>query len=261
MKFIRSILYLSFSIFIFSCSTSKPIPNYLQQVNDSTGKGTFQIPEFRIQKNDLLSIQVFSSATRPEVDQLYNLPSPATQGTSATPVTSAGFLVDNKGNIEYPKLGSFHAEGLTKDSLAAQIRQRLVEPVKLLENPVVLIRFLNLKVTVLGEVNSQGVVNIPGERITILEAIGLAGGITDFGLKNSVKVMREADGQRELGVVDLSSKELFSSPYYNLRQGDVVLVDPTPKKAKKADQDVVLARVSFGLSIVTAIALVYNIFQ
>jgi polysaccharide export outer membrane protein len=260
MKFIRSILYLSFSIFIFSCSTSKPIPNYLQQVNDSTNKGIVIVPEFRIQKNDLLSIQIFSSATRPEVDQLYNLPATVTASTGGNPVT-VGFLVDINGNIEFPKLGSFHAEGLTKDSLAAQIRKKLIEPVQLLENPVVIIRFLNLKVTVLGEVNSQGVVNIPGEKITILEAIGLAGGITDFGLKNSVKVMREADGQREVGVVDLSSKELFSSPYYNLKQGDVVLIDPTPKKAKKADQDAVLARVSFGLSIVTAIALVYNIFR
>jgi polysaccharide export outer membrane protein len=260
MKFIRSILYFSISIFIFSCSTSKPIPNYLQQVNDSTGKGIVRIPEFRIQKNDLLSIQVFSSATKPEVDQLYNLPTPANTGNAQTPVI-AGFLVDINGNIEYPKLGTFHAEGLTKDSLASEIRRKLIEPVQLLENPVVIIRFLNLKVTVLGEVNTQGLVNIPGERITILEAIGLAGGITDFGLKNSVKVMRETDGQREIGVVDLSSKELFSSQYYNLKQGDVVLVDPTPKKAKKAEQDAVLARVSFGLSIITAIALVYNIFK
>lgn len=218
------------------------------------------VPEFRIQKNDLLSIQVFSAATRPEVDQLYNLPVSNSSSSSGTGITG-GFLVDVNGNIEYPKLGTFHAEGLTKDSLAGQIRQRLVEPVPLLENPVVIIRFLNLKVTVLGEVNNQGVVNIPGEKITILEAIGLAGGITDFGLKNSVKVMRETDNQREVGIVDLSSKELFSSPYYNLKQGDVVLIDPTPKKARKAEQDVVLQRVSFGLGIITAIALVYNIIR
>jgi polysaccharide biosynthesis/export protein len=261
MKFIRSILYLSFSIYFFSCSPSKPIPNYLQQVNDSTGKGMVQIPELRIQKNDLLSIQIFSSATRPEVDQLYNMPVSNTGGGTQGAGNTGGFLVDIRGNIDYPKLGSFHVEGLTKDSLAVQIRQRLLEPVKLLEDPVVIIRFLNLKVTVLGEVNNQGVVNIPGEKITILEAIGLAGGITDFGLKNSVKVMRETDNQREVGIIDLSSKELFSSPYYNLKQGDVVLIDPTPKKAKKAEQDIVISRVSFGLGIVTAIALVYNIFQ
>ena len=261
MKFIRSILFLSFSIYFFSCSTTKPIPNYLQQVNDSTGKGFVQAPELRIQRNDVLSIQIFSSATRAEVDQLYNLPVSNGAGTMAASGNTGGFLVDPKGNIEYPKLGTFHAEGLTKDSLAAQIRQHLVEPIKLLEDPVVIIRFINLKVTVLGEVNSQGVVNIPGEKITILEAIGLAGGITDFGLKNSVKVLRESDGQREVGMIDLSSKELFSSPYYNLKQGDVIFVDPTPKKAKKAEQDVVLSRVTFGLGILTAIALVYNIFR
>ncbi|HLG41422.1 MAG TPA: hypothetical protein VI461_17210, partial [Chitinophagaceae bacterium] len=87
------------------------------------------------------------------------------------------------------------------------------------------------------------------------------GGITEYGLKNSVKVFREVGGKRETGFVDLSSDTLFQSPYYNLMPNDVVIVDPSPKKAKKAEQDVVLQRVSFGLSVITAIALLYNIFR
>jgi polysaccharide export outer membrane protein len=133
--------------------------------------------------------------------------------------------------------------------------------VELLENPTVLIRFQNLKITVIGEVNSQGVMSIPGEKVTILEAVGLAGGLTEYGIKNAVKVIRETDGKREIGMIDLSSKQLFESPYYNLRQNDVIVVDPTPRKAKKADQDVVLQRAGFALSVITAIALVYNIFR
>jgi polysaccharide export outer membrane protein len=260
MKLLRSLLIIAFPLYLFSCHPQQKIPNYLQSVNDTTGKGPVQAPELRIQKNDLLSIQVISASTKQEVDALYNMPVIQTSGTStANPVS--GLLVDANGNIEYPKLGTLHVEGLTKVELADLIKKKLTEPVKLLEDPVVIIRFQNLKITVLGEVNTQGVVNIPGEKITILEAIGLAGGITDFGLKNAVKVMREVDGQRQVGVVDLSSKELFQSPYYNLQQSDVVLVDPTPRKQKKTDQDLVIQRVSFGLGIITAIALVYNIFK
>jgi len=103
--------------------------------------------------------------------------------------------------------------------------------------------------------------SIPGEKVTILEAVGLAGGLTEYAIKNAVKVIRETDGKREIGMIDLSSKQLFESPYYNLRQNDVIVVDPTPRKAKKADQDVVLQRAGFALSVITAIALVYNIFK
>lgn len=262
MKLTRFLLVLVFPAYLVSCSTQQRVPNYIQNITDTTLKDSVEIPELKIQKNDLLSIQVYSLSTRPEVDALYNLsfsPGSSAPGQGSSP--SGGFLVDAKGNIEYPRLGTFHAEGLTKDELAAEIKKRLIEPVRLLESPTVIIRFQNLKITVVGEVNNQGVVSIPGERVTILEAIGLAGGVTDFGVKNAVKVIREADGKREVGIVDLSSENLFDSPFYSLRQNDVVLVDPIRRKAKKAEQDVVIQRVSLGLSIITAIALLYNVFR
>ena len=257
MKLIRLVLLLAFPFWFISCGTQKKLPNYLENVSDSTGKGEVRIPELRIQKNDNLSIQIFSDATDPKADEIYN-PLPVTGVSSGLTSATTGFLVDVNGDIEYPKLGMFHAEGLTKAELAINIKKRITDSA-LLTNPVVVIRFLNLKVTVLGEVTQQGVINFPGERVTILEAVGLAGGITEYGMKNSVKVIREEDGKREPGIVDLSSDKLFESPYYNLRPNDVVIVDPSPKKAKKAEQDVVLQRVSFGLSVITAIALVYNI--
>lgn len=250
-------------LFFISCTPQQKMPGYLQNVTDTTGNGEIQVPELRIQKNDLLSIQVYSASTRPEVDALYNL-SPVSAGgagQTSTPAAISGFLVDSKGNIEYPRLGTLHAEGLTKADLADLIKKKLTEPVKLLENPTVIIRFMNLKVTILGEVNNQGVISIPGERVTILEAVGLAGGITDFGLKNSVKVIREVDGRRQVGVVDLSSKDLFASPYYTLRQNDVVFVDPSPRKEKKTEQDQTYQRISLGLSIITALVFIYNVFQ
>jgi polysaccharide export outer membrane protein len=264
MKFLRSLLILFFPLYIISCTTQQKTPNYIQNVTDTSGKGALQIPVLRIQKDDLLSIQIYSTTTKTEVDAIYNLgtvaSNPSGQGSSGS-ASSPGFLVDADGNIHHPKLGVIHVEGLTKEEVANEIKKRLTEPVKLLDDPTVIIRFQNLKITVIGEVNKQGVVTIPSERVTILEAVGLAGGLTDYAVKNSVKVIRENDGKRDIGIIDLSSKTLFESPYYTLRQNDIVIVDPTARKSKKADQDLVIQRVSFGLSVITAIALVYNIFK
>lgn len=264
MKLIRAVFFLALSFYLVSCGTQQRIPNYLQHVNDSTVNPKVKVPELKIQKNDLLSIQVYSASTKPDIsDAPYNLPAAGGQqgGGQATATGRGGFLVDVNGDIEYPQLGVLHVEGLTKLQLADIIKRKINEKDSVLTNPSVIIRFTNLKVTVMGEVNQQGPISVPGERVTIIEAIGLAGGTTDFGLKNNVKVMREVDGKREVGIVDLSSKDLFQSPYYNLLQNDVVVVDPARRKAKKAEQDVVMRQVSFGLSVITAIALLYNIFN
>jgi len=260
MKFIRILLLLALPVCFISCGTQHKLPNYLENAVDTSGKGEVKFPELLIQKNDLLSIQVYSVSTQPEKsDILYNLPSSA---ASSGPGTSAGgFLVDANGNIEYPRLGSFHAEGLTKQELAAQIKKKLTEPVELLKDPTVIIRFLNYKVTVIGQVGHEGVVNVPGERLTILEAVGLAGGITDYGKKDKVRIIREINGKREMGIIDLSSKDMFDSPYYNLMQNDVVYVEPTNQKAKQTEQALVNQKLTIALSLITTAALLYNIFK
>ncbi len=259
MKLIRTVLLLAFPLYFVSCGTQKPLPNYLENLSDTSDKKDVVIPELKIQKNDNLFIQVYSAALDPKVDELYNARQSSASGQ--TPPTATGYLVDIKGNIEYPRLGVLHAEGLTKLELADIIKRKINEKDSNLTNPSVIIRFINFKVAVLGEVKTPGVLNIPGERVTILEALGLAGDVSEYGMKDAVKVIRETDGKREIGVVNLSSDSLFISPYYNLLQNDVVLVQPTKRKAKKAEQDVVLQRVSFGLSVITAIALIYNIFK
>jgi len=260
MKFTRILLLLVLPVYFISCGTQHKLPNYLENATDTSGKGEIKYPELIIQKNDLLSIQVYSVSTQPEKsDILYNLP---TSTVSSGPGTSAGgFLVDADGNIEYPRLGNFHAEGLTKQELAAQIKKKLTEPVELLKDPTVIIRFLNYKVTVIGQVGHEGVVNVPGERLTILEAVGLAGGITDYGKKERVRIIREINGKREMGIIDLSSKDLFDSPYYNLAQNDVVIVEPTNQKAKQTEQALVNQKLTIALSVITTAALLYNIFK
>jgi polysaccharide export outer membrane protein len=120
---------------------------------------------------------------------------------------------------------------------------------------------LNFKIIVLGEVGHPGTLNVPGERITIWEAIGLAGDITEDGKRNSVRVIREVNNKREIGMIDLSSKNLFESPYFNLMQNDVILVEPSKQKKKASDMAVVQQRVGFAISIISAIAVIYSIIK
>jgi polysaccharide export outer membrane protein len=257
MKFARILALLVLPVYLISCSTQKSIPYYLDNVVDTSGKEDVKIPELRIQKNDLLSIQVFSISTKPDIsDAMFNLPAGSGQGNAG-----GGFLVDAFGNIEYPRLGTIHTEGLTKQELTEEIKRRLAQPVELLKNPTVVIRFLNYKITILGQVAREGVVTVPGERLTILEAVGLAGGITDYGKKNNVKIIREINGKREIGIIDLSSKDLFASPYYNLLQNDIVMVEPTKQKLKQVEQSLVAQRITFALGLITSAAFIYNIFK
>ena len=254
MKFTRIFLLLTLSLYLISCGTQKRLPYYLENVTDSTAKREVNIPELKIQKNDLLSIQISSLSTNPQADQIYN------QSILTGSTQASGFLVDANGNIEHHRLGIFHAEGLTKSQLAAEIKKRLTEPVELLKDPTVVIRFSSIKVTMLGQVGKEGTVTVPGESLTILEAVGLAGGIPDYGKRNNLKILREIDGKREIGIVDLSSKALFDSPYYHLMQNDVVIVEQTNRKLKDEDQARVIQKISYAFTIVTVVATLANIF-
>ena len=264
MRFTRFLLLLTLPIYLFSCKPQQILPGYLEDMTDSSGKEAIKVPELRIQKGDLLTIQIYSlaSVTKPEADQYYNLPIQYTGlgSTLGQTASAGGFLVDMDGNIEHFRLGVIHAEGLTKQQLTNEIKKRLTEPVELLINPTIIIRFLNYQVTVMGEVAKPGTISVPGEKITILQAIGLSGDITQYGRKNTVKVIREIDGQRETGFIDLSSKNLFTSPYYNLLQNDVVVVETGKIKAKSADQVLVTQKISIALSIATVAATLGNIF-
>ena len=259
MKLLGTVLFLGLSVHFISCSPQKNLPSYLESVSDTTIREDVQIPEFRIQKSDLLSIQVYSASTKPEIsDAIFNLPS---QGSAEATSTTTGYLVDVNGNIEYPRIGLIKAEGLTKLQLADTIKKRINEKDSVLTNPSVIIRFQNLKVTLLGEVNREGPISVPAERVTILEAIGLAGGIKEFGMKDSVLVIRELDGKRTAGWVDMTSNNLFESPYYHLMQNDVIFVEPSKRKVKKTEQEIFYRQAAFVVSLITAIAVVITVFQ
>jgi len=253
--------YLSIVVFFASCSPQKKISfNYIENAKDTLNKNVVKYSEPVIQKNDLLSIQVYSLSTKPEIsDELYN--PVAINGNMASSSTGnsggKGYLVDIDGNLRFPRLGIIHAEGLTKSQLTDLITSKITD----LDSPTVIVRFLNYRVTVLGEVGHQGTYIIPYERVTIFEAIGLAGDIPVTGKRDNVRVLREVNGNREIGTIDLTSKDVFESPYYTLQQNDVVLVDVKKSKVKQVDQALAVQRITFALSLVTSIALLYNIFK
>ena len=254
MKILSILVLPIFVITLFSSCRSQKALGYLEDFSDTSGKVLVKYPEPLIQKNDVLSIIVYSDAIDGgATDAMYNL---ANTGGTISP-TTAGFLVDNDGYIQYPRVGKIKAQGLTKAQLSEEIKTKVTGP---LQNPSVIVRVINFKITMLGEVARAGTITLPSEKVTILEAIGLAGDITIFGKKDDIVVLRDVDGAVEHGKVDLSSKKIFESPYYFLRQNDVVLVNPNKNKARLSDQ-VFNQRLGIAFSIINTIALLYNIFQ
>jgi polysaccharide export outer membrane protein len=257
MKFLRFIILLALPAYILSCKPQQKIPFYLDKMNDTSGKKEIKIPEMKIRKGDQLSIQIVSVATKAETDALFNQPITSNSAQSGVAV---GYLVDEDGNILHHRLGLIHAEGLTKRELAAEVRKRLVEPVELLRDPSVVVRLLNFKITVLGEVGKEGVIDVPTEKVNIFQAIGLAGGIPDYGKRDEIKIIREVNGQQEIGFVDLTSKDVFDSPYYYLMQNDMLIVASTRRKLRDEEQVRTFQKISYAFTLVTVAATIANIF-
>jgi polysaccharide export outer membrane protein len=243
--------------YFFSCKPQQKIPFYLDKLSDTAGKREIKIPEMRIRKGDQLSIQIVSTSTKPETDALFNQP---ISSNSAQSGIAPGYLVDEDGNILHHRLGLIHAEGLTKRELANEVRKRLIEPVELLKDPSVVVRLLNFKITVLGEVGKEGVIDVPTEKVNIFQAIGLAGGIPDYGKRDEVKIVREINGQQEVGYLDLTSKDIFDSPYYYLMQNDMLIVGSTKRKLRDEEQVRTFQKISYAFTLVTVAATIANIF-
>ena len=242
-------------LFFSSCASRKAFPiNYIENVQDTVIPGKNKMMSPTIMKNDILSIRVYSMSIDPSTDIPYNIPESAmAQNTNGIGV---GFLVDQAGEIEYPRIGKIKAEGLTKEELAEVIKSRLQDQLK---QPSVMIRFLNYRVSVLGEVNEPGTYTVATERVTVLEALGLAGDITEFGKRDNIKVMREnADGQREIGTINLTNSDMFNSPFFQLQQNDVVFVDQSERRQKLQNQQQILQQIGIATGIITILALTLN---
>jgi polysaccharide biosynthesis/export protein len=211
--------------------------------------------DLQVQPDDLLSITVASynaEASRPFNTEAANTQAIATasQGTANTAEMFIGYFVDNDGHIDYPVLGKVFVNNKT----LTEIKQIFTEKLKVyLKDPVVNVRFLNLKVSILGEVARPGTLRLTNKRLTIFEAIGLAGDLTPYANRNKVVVIREKNGKREIANVNLQSSSVFSSPYYYLQQNDVIYFKPTKYRANTvADQTTKIVSFStIGITLVT----------
>lgn len=186
--------------------------------------------ELRYKTDDLLTIIV--SADDPVVAQPYNLQAAS---TTTSVIDAQGslkmqtYLIDSQGNIEFPGLGTIKIGGLTRSEANNLLKERLKEYIK---NPIVNIRLANFTVTVLGEVKNPGSYTIQDEKISISEALGLAGDLTIYGKRDNVLLIREVDGQKKYSKIDLTSVNVLNSANYYLTQNDVLYVEPNNARVR-----------------------------
>jgi len=229
----RGLFFIAMVIAYFtSCVTPTNI-TYLQDAAYYTKYKNLMPYEVYIHKDDLLSIMVNSKAT--EAAMPYNLPMSNyyVGGDTYGQQRLLGYLVDMDGFIDFPILGKIHVDGLTRNELRDLLKTQLIEGGHLID-PIITINILNFKISVQGEVNRPGSFQISGERITLLEALSMAGDLTIYGRRDAVAVIRETKGERFILFHNLSSTEIFNSPCYYLQQNDIVYVEPNKRRIQQS---------------------------
>jgi polysaccharide biosynthesis/export protein len=241
------------SVAVFASCTNMKKVAYINNISDTEINNAVFGLEPVIQKNDLLSITV--SSPNATASQPFNtVVNVSTQTLGYTATQAAGYLVDRDGYIDLPMLGRIKAAGLTKHVLKENITKVLVDN-KYLLFPIVNVRYLNFKVTVLGEVAHPMVVNVPDEKINILEALGFAGDLTIYARRDNIALIREEQGKRIVRRLDLNSGNLLTSPYYYLLSGDIIYVEPNKAKVSSASNArtwIPVALSTLGLAVILA---------
>ena len=261
MKKVYFVSIISLVVFFAGCASQKDIA-YFSGVNsnsaDSINKKFSKIHEARICTGDLLSITV--TGLDPLAVAPFNLPlvsyaTPGSDKLNAQPTLQA-YLVDINGNINFPVIGTLKLVGLSKSQAIEYINEKLKPYLK---NAIVSIQFMNFNITVLGEVLRPGQYSISNERVTILDALGLAGDMTIYGKRNNVLITRETNGKLEFARLNLNNADIFKSPYYYLQQNDVIYVEPNSVKsftAQTQNFSLYLSSVATLASLLTTIVLI-----
>jgi polysaccharide export outer membrane protein len=253
---LKAILFFIIAASMISCVQYEELLYFREDVESSRPQFPSDIIQnltaLRIQKNDVLSITVHS------FDPIQSAPFNLVQGGAGgiSPFTS--YIIDENGEIDFPVLGKIALKDLT----ATEAKDKLVELLGVyLKEPVVNIRFANFRISVLGEVNGPGTFIISNDRITVLEALGMAGDLTPYSNRSNILVIREQNGIRQFGELDIQSPEIFKSEYYYLKQGDIVYIEPTKdKEASIRDQFTeYLPWVTSSLSAITTIIALLNL--
>ena len=261
----KNLLFVSLlsMMLLASCTSYKKVP-YLQNSDEwSSMEQTVAVFEPKIQPSDLLNILI-TNPDNPSASLAYNLVSPADNSVRMSlqsQPTLHDYLVDGAGNVTIPNVGQVNVGGKT----IAEAEQMILERVKgsFSTVPAVVVRFVNFKISVLGEVAAPGTFTIKNGKVTILEALALARDLTIYGRRDNVKVVREnSDGKREIAVLNLNDASILNSPYDDLQQNDVVYVTPNESKAKNSDIGSSTSLWFSGTSILISLAsLLYNILK
>jgi polysaccharide export outer membrane protein len=244
-----------------SCTTYRQL-QVLQGEIDTARFSTIKVPEQRVQKGDQLSIAVYSdNAAASSIFNANAASLNSQQGqVSGSGITLSGniYEVDNEGMIYFPKVGKLKIEGLTKDDIGILLNSYLKD--KYLTNPYYVIQFLNMKVTVFGDVVRPGVYHLNRPNTNIFEVLTMAGDLTYYARRENILIIREQAGRRIFARMDITQPDIFNSPYYYLQQNDMVFVDMRKSKVNGSDQ-VWLRNASLILSLITATAFLVNIFR
>lgn len=238
-------------VMLSSCGSRKKML-YLQQ--DSTQINTLYeqyVP--RIQKNDILTIAV--KAADPKVTAPFNPISSMTSSTLTQQTDMAlrpTYTVDDNGDISLPMLGKVRVIGLTRMQAIEKIRTELGQYIK---DPDVNMNFNNFRISVLGEVSRPGSFIMPTERVTILEALGMAGDMTIRGIRENVLLIREVDGHKTMHRLDLTQQSTLNSPYYYLAQNDVIYVEPNKAQINNsklgANSNIIISVASLLITVIS----------
>lgn len=205
----------------------------------------------RIQHDDLLAVTVQSQVADPKITAPFSGTSKEDGGTAVTPQ----YLVDINGKINMPLVGQVPVAGLTTQEARDTISMHLG---RFLKNPIINVRIDNFRFSVLGEVNNAGTYTVGHERVTVLEALGLAGDLTKYGNRENILVIRQTDGERRYGRIDLHRRDVFQSRYFYVEQGDIIYVEPL--KAKLGDTaDGATKYLQWALPIVSVVSLVITL--
>lgn len=261
----RKIFYvpvLLWALTLLSCSSAKHI-KYFEDLSDSTLVTKLGIPPFvepTIQNDDILSINI--QTLDPQSTESINLGNIQTSGTgtisgaaaSLNPMQASGYLVDKEGNVDIPILGKVKVIGLTTSQAKELIRQKAALSFK---EPIVNVRYTNFKISVTGEVAHPAVYVVPNEKVSILDALTMAGDLTIYGKRDNVLLIREGNGGEKIAYrVNLNSSKVINSPYFYLRQNDLIYVEPTKGKAAANDlaqtRNVTILTSLFSLLIIIA---------
>ena len=235
----RNLWLLLLPLLLAACQSYKKVP-YFQNVEvENEVEQQEKLYDAKIMPKDLLTIVV--SCTNPELAIPFNLTVASNAGIAVStssyvttqPVLQP-YLVDNEGNINFPVLGELKLGGLTKREAEQLIIDKLKPYMK--ETPIVTVRMVNYKISVIGEVTRPGTFTISNEKVNLLEALAMAGDMTVYGLRDNVKLIREdANGKQQIVTLDLNKAETILSPYYWLQQNDIVYVTPNKAKARNSD--------------------------